>query len=319
MKKTLLKWSATLLVTLGMANQSFAQARLKIAVIPKGTTHAFWKSVEAGAKAAGKELDVDIVYKGPVREDDATGQIGLVEQFTADNLSGIVLAPLSESALVRPVRAATAKKIPVIIIDSALKAEAGKDFVSFVSTNNRLGGTMCGEAMDKILGGKGKLVMLRYTEFSASTNEREAGFMEVIKKKPGFSILVDNRFAGATESDAQQASENLLDKLKQADGVFCPNESSVLGMLKVLQQNKLNGKVKFVGFDATPREIDALKKGDIDALVAQNPFKMGYEGVKTCVEHIKGTKVEQMIDSGAKLITKENLNDPDVQKLLSPG
>ncbi|HVT88933.1 MAG TPA: substrate-binding domain-containing protein [Tepidisphaeraceae bacterium] len=294
-------------------------AKLTIAVIPKGTTHAFWRSVEAGANAAGTELGVKVIFKGPLREDDAAGQIGLVEQFTADNVSGIVLAPLNDSALLRPVQAATEKKIPVVIIDSGLKGEAGKDYVSFVSTNNKLGGAMAGDEMTRLLGGKGKLVLLRYASFSASTNEREAGFLESIHKSPDFSMLVDNRYGGATEGESQQAAENLLDQLKQADGVFCPNESSTLGMLKVLQQNSLTSKAKFIGFDATPREVEALKKGDIAALVSQNPFKMGYEGVKTCVESIQGKTVEKIIDSSAKLITRENLDNPDVQKLLSAG
>jgi ribose transport system substrate-binding protein len=109
----------------------------------------------------------------------------------------------------------------------------------------------------------------------------------------------------------------MLDQLTQADGIFCPNESTTMGMLLVLRQNNLVGKVHFVGFDATPTLIDALKKGEIDALVSQNPTRMGYLGVKTCVEAIKGEKVDEKIDSGVQLITRDNLNTPEVQKLLA--
>jgi ribose transport system substrate-binding protein len=301
----------------GSTTQPSADQRLTIAVIPKGTTHAYWKSLEVGANVAGKELGVDIKFIGPMKEDDSAGQEGLVEQFVADNISGIVLAPLSDVALLRPVQSATEKKIPVVIIDSALKGEVGKDFISYVSTDNKLGGKMAGDEMARILNGKGKLVLLRYTQFSASTNEREAGFLESIHAHPDITLLVENRYAGATESDAQQESENLLDQLRQADGIFCPNESSVLGMLKVLEQNDLAGKVHFVGFDSSQREMDALRKGEIDALIAQNPVKMGYLGVKTCVEYIRGSHVETTIDTGVQLINRDNLNSPEVVKLLS--
>jgi ribose transport system substrate-binding protein len=290
---------------------------LKIAVIPKGTTHSYWKSVEKGARAAGAELGVKILWNGPLKEDDRTGQISVVQQFISDKVNGIVLAPLDDVALVNPVKLATSKGIPVVIIDSALKAEAGKDFTSFVATNNHQGGMMGGEELARVLGGKGKIVLLRYSEGSASTEEREAGFLEAIHKHPGMTMLVDNRYAGATIGEAQQTAGQMLDQLTQADGIFCPNESTTMGMLLVLRQNNLVGKVHFVGFDATPTLIDALKKGEIDALVSQNPTRMGYLGVKTCVEAIKGEKVDEKIDSGVQLITRDNLNTPEVQKLLA--
>jgi ribose transport system substrate-binding protein len=313
-------FAAIALVGFGKSSLSAAaDEKLTIAVIPKGTTHSYWKSVKAGAEAAGKELGVNIIYKGPLKEDDRAQQISVVEQFVSDNVSGIVLAPLDEAALVRPVREAAGQKIPVVIIDSALKATAGTDFVSFIATNNRQGGNIAGDQMAKILGGKGKLVLLRYAEGSASTEEREAGFLESIKKNPDMSMLVDNRYGGATVSEAETASLNLLDQIKQADGIFCPNESSTMGMLLALRQNNLAGKVHFVGFDASAPLIAALKAGEIDALVAQNPTKMGYLGVKTCVSAIRGETVPQSIDSGVQLITRDNLNDPEVQKLLGGG
>jgi ribose transport system substrate-binding protein len=308
----------------GTNPQPAQPTKLKIAVIPKGTTHDYWKSVHAGADAAAKDLGVTIDYQGPLKEDDVTNQQNIVEQFTADKENGIVLAPLSDSALLVPVQSAMAKKIPVVVIDSALGGTAGTDYVSYVSTNNHQGGVMAGDQMVKLLGGKGKLVMLRYASFSASTNEREAGFMDAIKaandKSPGsFTWISNNQHAGATESEAQQTAENMLDDLKQADGVYCPNESSTMGMLKALQENNLTGKKIFVGFDATTAEVDALKAGLINALVSQNPYRMGYLGVQTCVAAIKGQKVDLQQDSGVKLVTPENVNDPDMVKFLNPG
>jgi ribose transport system substrate-binding protein len=293
-----------------------AQSRFKIAVIPKGTTHVFWKSVEAGARDAGKDLGVEVVWKGPLKENDRAQQISIVEQFVTEGVSGIVLAPLDDTALVRPVAAAGQKKIPVVIFDSGLKGEVGKDYVSFVATNNRNGGKLGGEHLSKLLGGKGKIVLLRYLVGSASTTEREEGFLEATRQNKNMQLLVENRYAGATPGDAKTASMNLVDKLREAGGIFCPNESSTFGMLLALRQSGLAGKVRFVGFDTSPPLVEALRKGEIDALVAQDPHRIGYEGVRILVEHLKGRKVSTYVDTGARLVTRENLNTPEIKKLL---
>jgi len=290
---------------------------LRIAVIPKGTTHVFWKSVEAGAQKAGADLGVKIIWKGPLKENDRENQIKIVQQFVSDGVSGIVLAPLDDTALQGPVKSAMEKGIPVVIIDSALKGEAGKDFVSFVATNNRKAGAIGGEELARLMGAKGKAVLLRYTVGSASTDEREAGFLEVMAKNPDITMLVKDRYGGATVGESQKEAMNLLDKIKAADGIFCPNESSTFGMLLALRQNNLAGKIKFVGFDATPLLVDALKKSEVEALVAQNPTRMGYEGVKTLVAHLKGEKVAATVDTGVELITRGNLSTPAIQKLLA--
>lgn len=298
------------------ASPSATGKRLTIAVIPKGTTHEFWKSVHTGADKAAKELDVDISWKGPLQENDRAQQISIMDQFVSGNASAIALAPLDDTALVKPVRSALDKKIPVIIFDSALKGEAGKDYTSLVATNNYKGGALGGEALVKLLGGKGKVVLLRYQEGSASTQERENGFTDVLKKNPGITLTVDNRYSGPTVSDAKTQSMQMIDKLKEADGIFCPNESSTFGMLLALRQNDLAGKVKFVGFDTSPSLLEGMKKGEINALVAQNPTKMGYEAVKAAVAQLKGEKVETAIDTGVILVDPTTIDTPDVKALL---
>jgi ribose transport system substrate-binding protein len=127
---------------------------------------------------------------------------------------------------------------------------------------------------------------------------------------------VDNRYAGATTSSAQDTAMNLIDKLREADGIFCPNESSTQGMLLALRQTGLAGKKKFVGFDATPHLMAALKRGDLQALVAQNPTKMGYLGVVTAVKALRGETVPTAIDTGCVLVTRTNQNDPAVKAVL---
>jgi len=243
-------------------------------------------------------------------------QIQIVEQFATEGVNGIVLAPLDDTALQRPVASAMGKKIPVVIFDSALKGDAGKDFVSFVATNNKKGGQLGGEQLAKAMAAKGKVVLLRYQVGSASTDEREAGFLEAVGKHPDMKVIVDNRYGGATMGEAKTAAMNMVDKLREAGGIFCPNESTTFGMLLALRQSNLAGKVKFVGFDTSPPLIEALQKGEIDALVAQDPQKMGYLGVKTCVEHIQGRKVELNVDTGVALVTRENLSEPAIKKIL---
>src|SRR5688572_24579005 len=206
-------------------------AKLRIAVIPKGTSHEFWKAVEGGARQAEKDLGVEVIWKGPLKENEKNQQIAMVEQFVSDGVSGIALAPLDEVALYPPVQSAGQRKIPVLIFDSALKGEVGKDFVSYVATNNRKGGQMAGEELARILGDNKKVVLLRYQEGSASTMEREAGFMEVMQKTAGVTIIEQSRYAGATAGEAQTAAMNMIDKLREAGGIFCPNESSTLGMM----------------------------------------------------------------------------------------
>lgn len=286
--------------------------KLSIAVIPKGTTHRYWKSVRRGSQKAADELGVNMIWKGPLKEDDRAAQISIVEQFVSDGVSGILLAPLDDVALKRPADSAMEKKIPVVIIDSALKGSQGEDFTAFVATNNHEGGKIAGEQMVKLLGGKGKVAVLRYSEGSASTVARETGFLEVMKATPGIEVTVDNRYGGATASESQSTAMNMIDKLREADGIFTPNESTTFGMLLALRQNNLTGKAKFVGFDASPPLLDALQKGEIQSLVAQNPAKMGYEAMKAVVACLRGQPFEKVIDSGARLVTAENLNTPEV-------
>lgn len=281
-----------------------------------GATNLYWKSMQAGAQKAADELGVDMLWKAPLKEDDRAAQIAIVEQFASQGVSGIVLAPLDSSALRRPVAGAMDKKIPVVIVDSPLRGEAGRDFTALVATNNEAGGEVAGRELARLLGGKGKVVLLRNQEGAASTNAREAGFLKVMAQNAGIEMIVQNRYGGATTSEAQSNAMNLVDKLREADGIFTPNESTTFGMLLALRQSNLIRKVKFVGFDTSPSLLEALRKGEIQALVAQNPRKMAYEAVQLAVAAIKGQPFERNIDSGAKLLTAENLDSAEVKEIL---
>jgi ribose transport system substrate-binding protein len=288
-----------------------------IAVIPKNTTHVFWKAIEAGAREGAKEAGVEMIWKGSLKEDNPARQIQIVEQFVFEGVGGIVLAPIDDTALKRPVAAAMQKGIPVVIMDSPLKGEPVKDFVSTVSTNNHRAGEMAGEQLGKLLDGKGKVMLFRFKEGSASAGQREAGFLEAIKKFSDIQVIVDDRYSGTTAREAQSTALKMLDKLKEADGIFCSTEQSTFGVLDVLKRNKLAGSKALVGFDASQRLMEGLRKGEIQALVAQNPKKMGHEAVKTLVAKMNGETVPTVIDTGATVITMENLDTPEIQALLA--
>ncbi len=292
---------------------------LRIAVIPKGTTHEFWKSVHAGAVKAARELGVEIAWKGPLKEDDLKSQIDLVQSFVAQRISGIVLAPLDLKGLRSPVKDAVRSGIPVVIIDSGLDST---DPVSFVMTDNRAAGRLAGRHLVELLAGRGKVVVLRYQEGSASTHEREEGFLEAVRKAPGVEVVSDNQYSGPTTESAYAASESLLiaQRAAQGDvaGVFAPNESSSFGMLLALDKAGLAGKVKFVGFDASTKLLGGLKDGKIHGLVVQRPFEMGYRGTLTMVRHLRGEPVEARVDTGSTLVTASNLEEPAVKQLVAP-
>jgi ribose transport system substrate-binding protein len=297
-------------------------AEYQIAVIPKGTTHEFWKSIEAGAVKAKRELAargiaVNIIWKGPLLEDDREQQIQVVENFIGRNVSAIVLAPLDERALVAPVEEAIAAGIPVIIIDSRLNSTLPS---STVSTNNFKGGQIGARRLAALLGGKGRVVLLRYEVGSDSTEKREAGFLEVMKSEfPGIALISADQYGGATRETAYRASQNLLNRFgEQTDGIFAPNESTASGMLLALRETGLAGKIRFVGFDANEQLVGALKQGDVQGLVIQDPVKMGYLGVTTAVSVLRHEAVPASIDTGVGLVTRENMEDPVISALIHP-
>lgn len=317
-----MKRLVALLSALGLVAIVSAQT-YEIAVIPKGTTHEFWKSIHAGALAAAGELKaegvtVNVIWKGPLREDDREQQVQVVENFTGRRVSGMVLAPLDARALVAPTEAAIRAGIPVVIIDSALNSTAP---LSTVSTDNYKGGVLGARRLGELLGGKGKAILIRVLAGSASTVQREAGFLDTMAKEfPAIQILSSDQHAGATRDTAYRTSQNLLNQFgRDVTGIFAPNESSATGMLLALKDAGLaGGKVKFVGFDSGAQLNPALRAGDLQGLVVQSPFRMGYLGLKTIVASLRGQKVEQEIDTGCVLVTRENMDEPAMADLLHP-
>jgi len=295
--------------------------RLTVAVIPKGTIHEFWKTVHAGAEMAGREMGVDILWKGSLKEDDREAQISVVENIMTRQVDGIVLAPLDDVALRRPVDEAMRSDIPVVIFDSGLQ---GDNYVSYVATDNFKAGQLAGEHMGMLLEGEGKVIVLRYAEGSDSTSKREDGFLDAIEAFEGIEIVSSSQYAGVTTASALKAAENILSRFSRADGgmeidgIFCATEPTTLGILLALQDMGFAGKIKFVGFDSSGKMIAALRAGELDGFVVQNPMRIGYLGVKTLVEHLRGGHPARRIDTGSTMITEENLDQPEIHNLLNP-
>jgi ribose transport system substrate-binding protein len=216
-------------------SQAGGSRKWRVMVIPKGTTHEFWKTIHAGALKAAQELgNVEVIWQGPLKEDDRTQQIDLMHSAVASGIDGIVLAPLDAKALVDPVEQAVAKGIPVLIFDSGIQT---KKMVSYVATNNYNGGVLAARRLGELLKGQGRIILLRYAVGSESTEQREKGFVDTIAKDfPKITYLSNDQYAGATSDSAQRISQNLVTRYRgQIDGIFCPNESSTLGMLRALE------------------------------------------------------------------------------------
>ena len=290
-----------------------AGGRRVIAVIPKGVSHFFWQSVHAGAEAAAKESNVEIAWNGPAQETDYAGQINIVEDAINRRVDGIVLAPTHRDALVPIVERAQREGIPVTIFDSGIGTE---NYVSYVATDNRQGGSVAADRLASKLGGKGRVAILGVKAGSVSTDEREQGFQETIKQKyPGIEIVAF-QYGESDRARSLDRATDILTAHPELDGFFASNESSTVGAVQAIKQKSLAGKIVLVGFDSSPNLIDDLKAGAIDSLVLQNPFKMGYEAVKGMVAKLDGQAPPRKVDTGVKLLTKENLETPEMQQLL---
>jgi ribose transport system substrate-binding protein len=295
---------------------------LRVAFIPKGTSHEFWKTIHAGARKAqadlrAKGVHVDLTWKGPLREDDREQQVQVVESFASQGIDGMVLAPLDEKALVRPVEEAKRLGIPTVIVDSALASE---EIVSFVATDNVKGGRLGAAALARALSGKGRVLLLRYQEGSASTTQREEGFVAEVKENwPGLELTIAEQYAGATSDTAKRAGENLLNRHgRTLQGIMTVNESSTVGMLLALQDAGLAGKTTLVGFDNSPGFPEAMRRGEISAFVLQDPFRMAALAVETLVDHLQGKPVPKRVDTAVALVTRDNLDTAETRALLEP-
>lgn len=307
-------WAAASLVLLvGLLPGCNRNHRKVVAVIPKGNADLFWQTVHAGAVKASREHNIEIAWDGPPNETDISTELQILETMINRRVDAIALAPSDREALASTVNRAADQGLPVVIYDSAIATDK---YVSFVATDNFAAGEMAGEHMGQILNGKGNILMVKTTPGGASTTAREDGFKKVITGKYPNIKIVDERFGKAVVATSLDVTENMLTAHPNVDGIFCSNESGTNGAVQALRSRGL--QVKVVGFDWSPTTLAALAAGQIDSLVIQNPFEMGYQAVTACVKAINKEPVEKQINLAPRLITKQNLNDPDVQQQVNP-
>ncbi len=307
-------WLSILLVV-PLAVSCRREGRLIIAVVPKGQSQIFWQTVHAGAVAAGRDFDVEIRWNGPASEIDFTRQINIVDDFINQRVNGIVLAPTHGESLVPIVERAAQEKVPVTIFDSGIDTER---YLSYVSTDNYRGGALAAERMGAILPRGGKIAMLGNIPGSVSTTERENGFRETIGQKYPAIQIIALQYGYSDRSKSLAVAEDIMTAHPDLDGIFCSNEAGTVGAVQGAKSKGLTGRIKIIGFDTSPNLIADLESGNIDSLVVQNPFRMGYVAVQTVVEYLRGMTPEKRIDTGATVVTAGNLREPAIQELVNP-
>ncbi len=290
--------------------------RKVIAVIPKSTSHLFWVSVEAGARSAGRDLNVEILWNGPPAETDYSRQIQIMDSMIAKRVDGIALAASERKALAGPLARAAASGIPVTVFDSGLDSE---NYLTFVATNNYEAGQMAARELARLIGGKGTVGVILHAPGSYSTMDREQGFQDLIAREYPRIKIVAQQYGMADPARSRAAAENILTAYPRLDALFASTEPSSAGATLAIKARGLAGKMKFVAFDSSENMIQDLKSGAIDAMVVQDPFRIGYEAVQTLVDKLNGKQPPKRMDLSAQLIRREDLERAEVQQLLFPG
>ncbi len=286
-----------------------------IGVVPKGLAHLFWQSIHAGAAAAGQELGVDIEWNGPSLETEYSRQIQIIDAMITRRIDALAISPADRVALVQVVDRAMAQGIPVTIYDSGLE---GTNYTSYVATNNYAAGEMGARHLGKLLGGKGKVAMLMHVPGSGSTLDREKAFDAVMAAEfPGIAVVA-RQFGMSDRSNAMRVAEDFFTAHPDLDGLFASAEPSTVGAAQAVKSRGLTGKIKYVGFDSSESLVEDLRAGVIQALVVQDPFRIGYEAVKTLVDKLNGRTPPKRIDTPASVVTADDLAKPEIQRLLRP-
>ncbi|MDX7951268.1 ABC transporter substrate-binding protein [Lichenihabitans sp. Uapishka_5] len=289
-----------------------------VPVIVKDTTSNYWQIVLAGARKAGKDLGVKVPELGAQSESDINGQISILENAVADKPAAIVISPTQFAALGKPIDEA-AKSVKIIGIDSGADSKA---FTSFLTTDNVQGGRVAADALAEGVKAKtgkaeGNVALINSLPGVGSLDQRVQGFKEELKKYPGLKLTQDKVADGQATTGL-----NIMTDLITADptlvGVFANNLIMGQGAGQAVAENKLGDKMTLVAFDSDPKLVGFLQDGTIYALIVQDPFRMGYDGVKTALAASKGEKVPVTVDTGVSAITKANMTGVRSQELLNP-
>jgi len=286
----------------------------KILVSPKGLVHNFWLTVKAGADSAGKEFNAEVIWKGPAQETDVAAQMAILEDYITKRVDAIVLAACDTKALNPLIDRAMDSGIPVITIDSGVDYDRP---LSFIATDNIKGAMEAARVLAELIGYKGNVACMPHVPGAATAIMREQGFLEGIKAYPDIKVVAV-QYSQSDVAIAMAVMENILTAHPGLDGVFAANEAGAIGCTQALVSRGLAGKVKLVAFDASPNQIEALQQGRIQALIVQDPFKMGYLGVKYALDAIAKKEIPKRVDTGVYVVTKENFSTPEIQRIVYP-
>jgi ribose transport system substrate-binding protein len=308
---------AAILIAASLLSLSCNRQKLRrIAVIPKGTAHVFWQSVHAGAAAACRDFHEEILWDGPPNETDYSRQLQIFDSMLNRRVDGVVVAAADRTALNGSLDRAARENIPVVVFDSGVDST---NYVTFVATNNYAAGQMAARKLAQLRNGKGNIAIIAHAPGSASTMDRESGFREVLAKEFPALRIVAEQYSMSDRAKGMAVTENILTAHPDLDGLFASSEPSSVGAAQALKSRGLAGKIKFVAFDSSEGLVADLAAGVIDALVAQDPFRIGYEGVRAVTEKLDGTSPAKKIDLSATVITKPDLDKPEIRKLLHPN
>jgi ribose transport system substrate-binding protein len=291
------------------------QKQRRIAVIPKGTSHVFWQSVHAGATAAGKDFHEEILWDGPPNETDYSRQLEIFDSMLNRHVDGVVVAAADRTTLNASLDRAARENIPVVVFDSGVDSS---NYVTFVATNNYAAGQMAARTLAQLLDGKGTVGIVANAPGSASTIDRENGFKDTMAKEFPAVRIAAEQYSMSDAAKGLAVTENILTAHPEVNGLFASAEPGSVGAAQALNARGLAGLVKLVAFDSSEGLVADLNAGVIDALVAQDPFKIGYEGVRAVTEKLDGKSPEKKIDLSATVITKVDLDKPAIRKLLRP-
>lgn len=291
-----------------------AKSKIEIAVVPKGLSHQFWLTVKAGAEAAAKEGNAEIRWQGPEKETQVDKQISIIEDMINSKVSAIVMAACDENALIGVLEKAVKAGIPVVTIDSGVKSELP---VTFVATDNVAGAKAATKELIRLIGGEGEVGLIPFVAGAATSEMRVQGFNEALAESPNVKLAATN-YSQSDAATAMNVTQDMMTANPNLKGIFAANEPGVVGAAQAIKAAGKAGQVKVVGFDSSDEEIAALNEGAVQALAVQNPFQMGYQGVKAALDTLNKKEVAKRIDTGITVVTKDNITQPDVQKLLYP-
>ena len=318
MKKLLIAAVVVSVAALGAPARTMA-AEPTIPIIVKDTTSFYWQIVLAGARKAGKDLGVNVPELGAQSESDVNGQISTLEDAVAVKPAAVVIAPTQFAALGKPIDEA-AKKVKIIGIDSSADSKA---FTSFLTTDNTQGGRIAADGLAAAIASKygkaeGDVALITSLPGVGSLEARDSGFKEEIAAKyPGLKLVAD-KVADGQATTGLSIMTDLITANPNLRGVFADNLIMAQGAGQAIVENKKADTIKVIGFDSDDKTVKFLEDGTLAGLVVQDPFRMGYDGVKTALAASKGEKIEAFVDTGANLITTANMKEPRSIELLSP-